>query len=173
MNADRIIAIRLFEGMPIESVDGVVGEIADVVIDVVRQRVTHLIVQPGHLPDVAHLVPIDAVTSADGHVSLSWSTDQVQSAPTDDWIPPGTLVIRRAAEVVSSDNHVVGRVDGFVIDPADSITHIVLERRHLWGHREITIPMREVHSVVSDRVNLRCTRDEVDGFPSAAFHRPS
>jgi uncharacterized protein YrrD len=219
----RSSSIRLTEGMPVESTDGRVGEMADVVIDPVRRRLTHLVVQSGHHHESAHLVPIDAVVSADHDVTLSWSKAEVQSAPLvertefielDEWpqlddgdiassrvlawpyyglgsvgldmdvdrgyapawttydqIPNGTVEIRRNTEVVSVDDHVVGHVDGFVVDPADGLTHIVLDHGHLWGHREITIPMREVLAVVADQVRLRATRDEVGKFPTVAFHR--
>jgi hypothetical protein len=92
-------------------------------------------------------------------------------ATTYDRIPAGTAEIRRTSEVVSVDNHVVGHVDGFVVDPDDGITHIILERGRLWGHREVTIPMREVDYVLSDRVHLRAGRDEIGAFPTVRFHR--
>ena len=59
----RSIAIRLTEGMPVESTDGAVGEIADVIIEPVRRRVTHLVVQHAHRHEQARLIPIDAVAS--------------------------------------------------------------------------------------------------------------
>jgi hypothetical protein len=44
-----------------------------------------------------------------------------------DKIPPATAELRRASEVLSSDGHVIGHVDGFVVGPDQSITHLVLE----------------------------------------------
>ncbi len=90
---------------------------------------------------------------------------------TFDRIPLGTAEIRRASEVRSSDDHLVGHVDGFVVGADGELSHVVLERGHLWGHREVTIPIGEVEVVESDRVHLRVPKDEVGSFPSVRFHR--
>ena len=66
----------------------------------------------------------------------------------------------------SRDGHVVGHVDGFIVDRQNGITHLALERGHLWAHREITIPVKDIESVASDCVRLRVTRDDVAASPS-------
>ena len=50
--------MRLEFGSPVRCTDGPVGELADVVIDPVRWRVTHLVVEPHHRHALARLVPI-------------------------------------------------------------------------------------------------------------------
>ena len=69
----------------------------------------------------------------DPHVSVTY-----------DRIPKGDVEIRRASEVTSADGHQLGKVDGFLVDDDDAITHFVLERGHLWGRREVTIPINAV-----------------------------
>jgi sporulation protein YlmC with PRC-barrel domain len=71
---------------------------------------------------------------------------------TYDRIPKGDVEIRRASEVKSSDGQRLGHVDGFLIDVDDQITHLVLERGHLWGRREVAIPIGSVSRVVTDSV---------------------
>jgi uncharacterized protein YrrD len=111
-----------------------------------------------------------------GGMGLSMPFDQgfggrsALATTTYDRIPAGTAEVRRASEVVSSDNHVVGHVDGFVVDPDNAISHVILERGHLWGHREVPIPIHEVESVISDQIRLRAARDEIRRFRSVAFH---
>jgi sporulation protein YlmC with PRC-barrel domain len=111
-----------------------------------------------------------------GSIGLTLTYDQrfggrsALATNTYDRIPAGTAEIRRSSDVVSSDDHVVGHVDGFVVDPDDAISHLILERGHLWGHREVTIPMRDVESVISDQIRLRTARDQIAEFPAAAFH---
>jgi sporulation protein YlmC with PRC-barrel domain len=225
---ERTAPIRLIEGAIIEAADGTFGELADLIIDPVRRQVTHLVVQPHHRHEQARLVPLDAVTSSDGHVMLSWSTDRIRhsrpieetdfirlghwphpdpgwdvgnirflippyygaggmaltmpfnpgfggrpamSTTTYDRIPAGTAEIRRASEVVSCDDHVVGHVNGFVVDPDNSISHVILEHGHLWGRREIAIPMHEVKAIVSDQIRLRVVAEEIPNFPTSAFHQ--
>jgi hypothetical protein len=47
----------------------------------------------------------------------------------------------------------------------------VLERGHLWGRREVTVPISAVESVASDVVKLRLSKDEVGDLPSHKVHR--
>ena len=94
-----------------------------------------------------------------------------QVTTTYDRIPEGTIEVRRASEVLSSDGHVVGHVDGFLVDPTERITHLVLGHGHLWAHREITIPIADVARAESDTVQLRVTRHAVGEYPSVPFHR--
>lgn len=94
-----------------------------------------------------------------------------QVTMTYDRIPEGTIEVRRASSVLSSDGHVVGNVDGFLIDSEDKITHLVLEHGHLWGRRDITIPVADIERAVSDSVQLSVTRDAIGEYPSVPFYR--
>ena len=97
----------------------------------------------------------------DPHVSVTY-----------DRIPKGEVEIRRASEVTSADGHHLGKVDGFLVDDdGDAITHFVLERGHLWGRREVTIPINAVASVHTDAVTVSLTKDEVGELPSVPVHR--
>jgi sporulation protein YlmC with PRC-barrel domain len=86
----------------------------------------------------------------DPHVGISY-----------DRVPKGQVEIRRSSRVSSSDGHDVGHVDGFLVDEDDQITHLVLEHGHLWGRREVTIPIGAVTRVESDAVTLSLPKDEV------------
>ncbi len=88
-----------------------------------------------------------------------------------DRIPKHTVEVRRASEVRSSDDHTVGHVDGFAVDESGKITHLILEDGHFWGHRDISIPLDEIASVTSDRVQLKVPRDVVGDYPSVPFNR--
>ena len=90
---------------------------------------------------------------------------------TYDRIPKGEVEIRRASAVTSADGHQLGKVDGFLVDDDDAITHFVLERGHLWGRREVTIPIKDVAQVFTDAVTLTLTKDEVGDLPSVSVHR--
>ncbi len=61
-----------------------------------------------------------------------------------DTIPVGELAIRRGAGVEARDGY-VGRVDEFLINPNnDGITHLVLREGHLWGQKDISIPVSQI-----------------------------
>ena len=88
-----------------------------------------------------------------------------------DRVPKGEVEVRRASAVISGDGHSLGEVDGFVVDADDHITHFVLERGHLWGRKEVTIPIGAVASVQSDAVHLALTKDEVGALPAVRVGR--
>jgi hypothetical protein len=87
-----------------------------------------------------------------------------------DRVPKGEVELRRASEVRSADRHHVGHVEGFVVD-GDHITHVVLEAGHLWGRREITIPIGAVASVETDAAVLSLSKDEVGALDAVRVHR--
>ena len=83
----------------------------------------------------------------------------------DDRVPAGEVEVRRGEHVHATDGN-IGRVRGLVIDPNDHhVTHLLLEQGHLWGKREITIPIGAVKDVSADGVRLNLTQDEVRALP--------
>ena len=110
-----------------------------------------------------------------GSVGAGYETLPVDYDPhvsvTYDRIPKGEVEVRRASDVTSADGHHLGKVDGFLVDDDDAITHFVLERGHLWGRREVTIPINAVAQVFTDAVTLTLTKDEVGELPSVRVHR--
>jgi len=88
-----------------------------------------------------------------------------------DRIPKGDVEIRRASPVIAADGHQLGHVDGFIVDDQDHIGHIVLEHGHLWGRREVVIPIGAVARVENDAVVLTLSRDEVGALESHRVHR--
>jgi hypothetical protein len=90
---------------------------------------------------------------------------------TYDRIPKGDVEIRRASPVTSADGHHLGHVDGFMIDSEDHIGHLVLEHGHLWGKREVVIPIGAVARVETDAIVLTLSKDEVGALESHRVHR--
>jgi hypothetical protein len=88
-----------------------------------------------------------------------------------DRVPKGEVEIRRSSEVWSADEHHLGEVDGFLVDAEAHITHLILERGHLWGRREVTIPIGAVAKVETDAVRLSLSKDDVGALPSVRVHR--
>jgi len=88
-----------------------------------------------------------------------------------DRIPKGDVEIRRASPVTSSDGHHLGHVDGFIVATEDHIGHLVLEHGHLWGKREVVIPIGAVARVETDAVVLTLSKDEVGALESHRVHR--
>ena len=219
--------MRLEIGNRVRCTDGVYGELADIVIDPLEKRVTHLVVQPEQRvgEGEARLVPIQLAKGRDDkqrEIELECALDEAQrfesvheaaylrlgESPADDpdWdigvedvlampyyagldmgvypdelpshvtmyydrVPKGEVEVRRASVVISADGHSLGEVDGFVVDADQHITHFVLERGHLWGRKEVTIPIGAVASVEDDAVHVALSKDEVGALPAVRVGR--
>jgi sporulation protein YlmC with PRC-barrel domain len=86
-------------------------------------------------------------------------------------VPPGELAIRRGAPVRATDGR-VGRVDEFLIDPANEhITDLVLREGHLWGQKDMTIPISEIDRFEDDIVYLNLDKEQIEALPTIAVRR--
>jgi sporulation protein YlmC with PRC-barrel domain len=89
---------------------------------------------------------------------------------TRDRVPVGEVEVRRGEHVHASDGD-IGRVQGLVVDPSDQhVTHVLLDEGHLWGKKEVAIPIGAVTGV-EDGVRLSLTKDEVAALPPVAIER--
>jgi sporulation protein YlmC with PRC-barrel domain len=78
------LTLRLELGQPVHCRDGAFGELADVVIDPARRRVTHLVVEPHHRHSLARLVAAELATPADGDdpvIRLHCTADELHGLP--------------------------------------------------------------------------------------------
>jgi sporulation protein YlmC with PRC-barrel domain len=214
--------VRLELDKPVLCEDEEVGKLADLVVDPVAKRVTHLVVKAEHGVGSSHLVPIELVepTEQVGGIVLTCSRAELEALPPveeftylrlgevetkdPDWdvgvsdvlalpyyestglagpveavgdmgvvydrVPKGEVELRRSSRVMAANGDYIGDVDGFLVDD-DHITHFVLERGHLWGRREVTVPIGAVASVKSDVVTLSLSKDEIGELPSHRVHR--
>jgi sporulation protein YlmC with PRC-barrel domain len=86
-------------------------------------------------------------------------------------IPADELVIRRGAQVEATDGH-VGRVDEFLINPEnDHITHLVMREGHLWGQKDVTIPVGKIEHYKNNTVYLKLNKKEIEQLPSLPIRR--
>jgi sporulation protein YlmC with PRC-barrel domain len=86
-------------------------------------------------------------------------------------IPAGEVVIRRGTPVKAMDGD-VGKVDEFLIDPEnDIITHLVLREGHLWGKRDVTIPVSEIEKIAEEAVYLKLDKNAIESLPTVPAKR--
>jgi len=87
-------------------------------------------------------------------------------------IPHGELAVGRGAQVFARDGH-IGRVDEFLVTvPESHITHLILREGHLWGQKDISIPVSEIdHIDESGDVHLRLSRAEIEKLPAIPLNR--
>jgi sporulation protein YlmC with PRC-barrel domain len=80
-------------------------------------------------------------------------------------VPLGELAIERGTHVEATDGR-VGRVDELIVHSEDEhITHVVMREGHLWGQKEIAIPVSEIDRIEGDTVHLKLSKDEVEALP--------
>jgi sporulation protein YlmC with PRC-barrel domain len=81
-------------------------------------------------------------------------------------IPPGELAVRKGTQVVATDG-VVGHVAELVVDlESGYITHMVLEKGHLFGKKEITVPVSAIDYAYADTVHLKLDKKAVSELPA-------
>jgi sporulation protein YlmC with PRC-barrel domain len=91
--------------------------------------------------------------------------------PTSDTIPPGEVEVRRGEHVHASDGG-IGRVAGLVIDPGSHrVTHVLLQEGHLWGHKDVAIPISAV-TRVADHIEVSLSKQQVEDLPPVDIDRP-
>jgi sporulation protein YlmC with PRC-barrel domain len=86
-------------------------------------------------------------------------------------IPADELAVRRGAWVEATDGR-VGRVDEFLVDPEnDHVTHIILREGHLWGQKEVTIPVSEIERIGENTVHLKMAKRQIEALPVIPVRR--
>jgi sporulation protein YlmC with PRC-barrel domain len=89
---------------------------------------------------------------------------KVSETVTYDTIPRGEVAVHRGDRVNAVDG-AIGHVQGLVIDPAnDHVAHVLLQEGHLWGRKQVAIPIKAVVSV-DDGISLNMTKQEVQDLP--------
>jgi hypothetical protein len=79
-------------------------------------------------------------------------------------VPLGETEVERHESVHAVDGE-IGRVEGFIVSPADHrVTHVLLQEGHLWGRRQVAIPISAVASVDAG-IRLNITKKEVEDLP--------
>ena len=88
----------------------------------------------------------------------------VSETVTYDAIPLGEVAVRRGDRVHATDGE-IGHVEGLVIDPRNHhVTHVLLQEGHLWGRKEVAIPITAVTGA-DDGIRLNLTKDGVRDLP--------
>ena len=83
---------------------------------------------------------------------------------TYDRVPLGEVEVRRGDPVEATDGS-IGRIQGLVVNPGDhQVTHVLLQEGHLWGRKEVAIPITAV-SRVGDMIQLNISKHEVQDLP--------
>jgi len=98
--------------------------------------------------------------------AVPWTSRTV----TYDSVPPGEIEVRRGEPVYATDGP-IGHVHGLAMDPASHrVSHVLLAEGHLWGRKEVAIPVSAVVDV-TDGIKLRLSKQEVADLPPVPVDR--
>jgi len=173
--------------------DGFCGVVSGTIVDPTARTVTHLVIEPEN-GAVARLVPLDLVEGTADDVRLRCTLDEfgrldpAEKVVGDTWsgagdysslglgqgrrrplvvdhaVPLGETEVERHQSVHAVDGQ-IGQVEGFMVNPADEkVTYILLGEGHLWGRRQVAIPVSAVASV-EDGIRLNITKRQVGDLP--------
>jgi sporulation protein YlmC with PRC-barrel domain len=96
----------------------------------------------------------------------------ISETVTHDTLPLGEVAVRRGDHVHATDGD-IGLVQGLVIDPrSHSVTHVLLQEGHLWGRKEVAIPISSV-ARVDDGIRLSISKQDVQDLPPVDIHHPA
>jgi sporulation protein YlmC with PRC-barrel domain len=191
----------------VNCVDGPCGHSVCVIIDPVKDQVTHFVVKQNYSPETQRLVPIDQIIESNPHlIRLCCTRNELDDMPPfvrtefipspvsgvevtpsmlwpyatpefgyitieHDRVPPHELAIHRGAHVEAKDGR-VGKVDEFLVDPVSGdITHLVLREGHLWGQKDVIIPINQIDYLGKDNVQLKLDKVGVAELPAIPVSR--
>jgi sporulation protein YlmC with PRC-barrel domain len=100
-----------------------------------------------------------------------WSARRDPSRPeaaqqaTVDSVPSGTVDIHRELTVCATDGE-IGQVQGLVVEPGGhQVTHVLLQKGHLPGRKEVSIPISAVTKIGTFFIHLSLTKHQVKDLP--------
>jgi hypothetical protein len=87
---------------------------------------------------------------------------------TVDTLPVGEVGVRRGEGVHATDGR-IGEVEGLIMDDRHHVSHILLKEGHLFGRKQVLIPIGSVAGVDEGGITLSLSKREVDNLPSGDF----
>ena len=80
-------------------------------------------------------------------------------------VPAGGLIVHKGAKVLATDGH-AGRVDDFLVEKKTGrITHLILLEGHLWGKKDISVPVNQIDRYEDGNIYLKIDKNGVEALP--------
>ena len=92
---------------------------------------------------------------------------------TVDSVPSGEVEVHRELTVCATDGE-IGQVQGLVVEPdGHHVTHVLLQEGHMWGHKEVAIPIGAVTKIGTLLIHLSLTKHQVKDLPPVDIDHPA
>ena len=85
-------------------------------------------------------------------------------------VSAGQMSVQRGMQVHAKDGF-IGQVGELLIGGDGRITHIVLLEGHLWGKKEITVPLSAIDYTTADNVYLKLDRKSIELLPAVPVRK--
>lgn len=80
-------------------------------------------------------------------------------------VPAGGLIVHKGAKVFATDGH-AGKVDDFLVEKKTGrITHLILLEGHLWGKKDISVPINQIDRYEDGNIYLKIDKIGVEALP--------
>ncbi len=144
--------------VPLDLVDAAAGDI--------RLRCTLAEFGGLEAAEETELVDLGAGGLGIGGMNTPMGVSAPVQAYVEDIVPLGEAEVGHGDPVHALDGE-IGKVQGFLVDPGDHrLTHVLLKEGHLWGRKEVAIPVGAVTGVL-DGIQLNLTKKQVEDLPPA------
>ena len=112
-----------------------------------------------------------AYGSGEAYTSQYVLNDTAYDSVQEEQIPQGELSVYSGMHVQASDGK-VGKLDELVLDPkSGDITHLQMREGHLWGKKDVAIPVSAVDFVDEDTIYLKLDKKAVMALPAVPVKR--
>jgi len=98
-----------------------------------------------------------------GSMGIGMGVGHPMPTIVSDNVPAGGAEVARHDHVHALDGE-IGKVKGFAVDAGHKVTHVLLQEGHLWGRKEVAIPVSAV-TAVDGGIRLNLTRQQVEDLP--------
>jgi sporulation protein YlmC with PRC-barrel domain len=96
----------------------------------------------------------------------------VSQPVVSDTLPLGEVAVHRGDQVHATDAD-VGQVQGLVVDlRTRHVSHVLLQEGHLWGRKEVAIPIGAVAAMDPSGIQLSLSKDEIADLPAVDVDHP-
>jgi sporulation protein YlmC with PRC-barrel domain len=149
-----------------------VAEVADDRIKLSCTRADVATMGPFVVTDLVRQSPPDGANwSGDGYSAQYVFDDNAYDEVEVMEIPEGVHALYSGMHVEATDGR-AGKLDELVLDPkSGTVTGFVMRKGHLWGARDVTVPVEQVEYVDGETVYLRLDKSEVGALPAMKVRR--
>lgn len=86
-------------------------------------------------------------------------------------IPPDDIVVRRGMSIEATDGF-VGKVRELIVNPTDhKVTHVLLHKGHLFGAKDIMVPLANIDRIDADTIFLNIDKTAVKELEDFSIKR--